>query len=80
MTSIIKLIVWLAGILVIAYFVLGFLGYEINRDYFNSSKASCEEKLKNCSNELIHKGIDNAQCNVDCANPELIIKKKNKTL
>lgn len=76
MWSLIKLIIWTAGVLVIGYFVLNFFGYEINRNYFRESKANCEQRLKDCQNELIHKGTDGAQCNFNCVNPRLIIKKK----
>ena len=76
MFSLIKLIIWIAGILVVAYFVLGYFGYEVNRDYFSSSKKQCEEKFKECSQELIKKGTEGAQCDFQCVDPKLIIKKK----
>lgn len=55
---------------------MSFLGYGINTQYFTYSKKQCEIKLKSCSNDLLHKGIDNANCNFKCVNPKLIIKKK----
>ncbi|MCX6766072.1 MAG: hypothetical protein NT136_03900 [Candidatus Moranbacteria bacterium] len=76
MFSIIKLIIWIAGILVVAYFVLGYFGYEVNRNYFNESKAKCENRLSECKKELIHQGLNNAKCDFNCVNPKLIIKKK----
>ena len=76
MFSLIKLIIWVCGVLVVSYFVLGFFGMEINRDYFNSSKAACQKKLDECKSNLIHSGIDNAKCDFNCADPKLIIKKK----
>lgn len=74
MFSIIKMIVWIAGLGVIAYFVMGYFGYEINMDYFTSSKKLCEERLQKCKDEFIQKGLDN--CNFKCVEPKLIIKKK----
>lgn len=76
MFSLIKGIIWLAGLLVVAYFILGYFGYEPNMNYFNESKAKCEEKLKECGNKTIHQGIDNIDCNFNCVDPKIIIKKK----
>ena len=76
MFSLIKSIVWIAGILVVAYFVLGYFGYHVNLDYFKDSKEACRERVKECTNNLIHQGIDNVQCDIQCVDPELIIKKK----
>ncbi len=76
MISLIKLIIWIAGTIVVAYFVLGFFGYEFNRNYFSYSKEQCQGKMKECTDNVFHKGIDNAECNFQCVDPKLIIKKK----
>ena len=76
MFDIIKSIVWVAVILVGAYYALGFFGYEVNRDYFTYSKKQCEEKLKSCGENLIRKGTEGAECDFNCVDPKLIIKKK----
>jgi hypothetical protein len=76
MFGILKSIVWIAGTLVVAYFVLGYFGYQVNLDYFKESKRACEQRLKDCSESLIRKGIDNAQCDFVCVDRNLIIKKK----
>lgn len=76
MWSLIKLIIWIIGLAVAAYFVLGYFGYEPNMNYFKESKSQCQEKLKECQNQLIHKGTDGAQCDFNCVDPKLIIKKK----
>ena len=76
MFSLLKMIIWLVGTLVVAYFILGFFGYDVNRDYFSTSQKQCQERLKECSDKVIHQGIDNAQCNFQCVNPKIIIKKK----
>lgn len=76
MFGILKSIIWIAGILVVAYFVLGYFGYEINKDYFTYSKTKCQERIKNCTDNLIHQGVDNVKCDINCVNPVLIIKKK----
>lgn len=66
----------MAGILTVAYFVLGYFGYTLNMNYFTMSKEACQEKLKTCASNAMHQGIDNAQCEVNCVDPNLIIKKK----
>ena len=76
MFSLLKLIIWICGVAVVGYFVLGYFGYEVNRDYFNVSKAECQKNLDACKSQLIHNGIDGAKCDFNCANPKLIIQKK----
>lgn len=76
MIEIIKSIIWIAGLLVIAYFVMGYFGYEVNSQYFTYSKKKCEEKLRDCTNNLVHQGLDNVKCDIICVDPELIIKRK----
>jgi hypothetical protein len=76
MFSLIKFIIWLIGLAVVTYFVLGYFGYEPNRNYFKESKAQCEQAAKDCQSQLIHKGTDGAECNFNCVDPKLIIKKK----
>jgi len=66
----------MAGILVIGYYAIGYFGYEVNKDYFSYSKEKCEERIKECSDDLIHQGLDNAKCDINCVDPQLIIKKK----
>lgn len=76
MFGILKLIVWIVIILTVAYYVMGYFGYEINREYFTYSKMQCRERIKNCTDDLIHQGIDNAKCDINCISPDLIIKRK----
>jgi len=76
MFDILKSIVWVLVILVLAYFIMGYFGYEINTNYFSYSKKQCEAKINECTNTVLHKGIDNATaCNFNCVDPQLIIKK-----
>ena len=76
MFKLLKFLIWIVGLVVVAYFVLNYFGYTVNRNYFNESKTKCQEKLIDCQKELIHQGIDNAKCNFNCVDPKLIIKKK----
>ncbi len=74
MLDIFKSIIWIVLLFAAAYFVMEFLGYEINKEYFIYSRKKCEERLKECGDNFIHKGIDN--CDFKCVDPKLIIKKK----
>ena len=76
MLSLLKLIIWIVGTVVVACFVLNFFGYEVNHNYFSYSQKQCQTKLQECTNNVIHQGLDNAECNFQCVNPKLIIKKK----
>jgi hypothetical protein len=75
--GLLKLIIWLAGVSVVAYFALPYVGYEININYFNERKVACQEKLQQCQKDLIKGGIEGARekCNIQCVDPKLLIKK-----
>lgn len=77
MVSIIKLIIWMAGVITVAYFALPYIGYEVNVNYFNQRKAVCQEKIEQCRKDLIKGGIDGAKenCDFQCVDPKLLIKK-----
>jgi hypothetical protein len=78
MFHLIRLIVWIAGVLVVAYFVLGYFGYEVNQHYFDQSKAKCQELIAACQKNIIHQGVDNVKnCEYQCIDPTLIIRKKS---
>jgi hypothetical protein len=64
------------GILVVAHFVLGYFGYELNLNYFSSSKSACQENIQVCTSNLVRQGVDNVKCDINCIDPKLIIKKK----
>lgn len=76
MFKLLKLIIWIVGLVVVTGFVLNYFGYAINTKYFSERKTDCQQKLEDCQGELIHQGIDNAECDFNCLNPKLIIKKK----
>jgi hypothetical protein len=76
MIRIVKLIIWVAGLVVVTAFVLNYFGYEINKNYFNESKSKCKENLNICTKDLIENGTKNAQCDINCVDPKLIIKRK----
>ncbi|MDP1883937.1 MAG: hypothetical protein Q8L10_01070 [Candidatus Moranbacteria bacterium] len=76
MFDLLKTIIWIAGLAVVSYFALPYFGYGINLNYFNESKAKCQENLSNCTKELIQQGTKNAKCDFNCVDPQLIIKKQ----
>ena len=76
MFSLLKTIIWIVGSIVVASFILGYFGYEVNIKYFTQSKLKCQEEIKKCSQEVLKQGTSNAKCDFQCVNPKLIIKKK----
>ena len=76
MFHLIKFLIWLAGLALVAYFVLPYFGYEVNLNYFNESKGQCQQRLTECSQQLIKQGTQNAKCDFNCIDPKLIIKKQ----
>ena len=76
MFRILKLFIWISVLLVVAYFALGYSSYQLNLNYFEESKQACRQRMRDCSESLIHKGIDNAECDPACVESDLIIKKK----
>lgn len=80
MFSLIKLIIWLAGVTVVAYFVLPYFGYAVNGNYWNERTAVCQENLNQCRKNLIKNGLAGAKetCDWKCVDPKLIIKKQEK--
>jgi len=77
MFDLIKSLIWIAIMLMLAYFIMGYFGYEPNLDYFATSKEACQKKITDCTNNVIHNGIDSTgKCNFNCVNPQLIIKKQ----
>lgn len=80
MFSILKLVIWVAGIAVVAHFVLQKFGYEINWNYWNSSRSTCQESLSQCRKDIIKSGFEGAKktCDFQCVDPILIIKKQDK--
>lgn len=76
MFSLIKGLIWLVGMVVVSLFVLNYFGYEVNRNYFNESKAECQKRLSDCAKQYVEQGTKNAECDFNCVDPKLIIKKK----
>ncbi len=81
MFHLIRLIIWIAGIAVIAYFVLPYFGYELNVSYFKGAQAECRKQLDECQKTLISKGVEGVkeQCitKFRCVDPSLFIKKQS---
>ena len=78
MFSIIKLIIWVAGVLALTYLTLPYFGYEVNWNYYNERKAVCQEKLNQCRKDLIQSGIQGAKdkCDFQCVDSNSLIKKQ----
>lgn len=78
--GLLKLIVWMAGVGVIAYFALPYFGYRVNLDYWEERKAACEEQLQACQRDLIKTGIEGAKekCDFKCVDTKSLIQKIEK--
>lgn len=80
MFSLLKHALWLLHIAAIAFFVMKYVGYDIDWHYFDSRKADCQTELAQCREDLIRTGIEGAKknCNWKCTtlDPRLFIKKK----
>lgn len=64
------------GIVVVAYFALPYFGYDVNMNYFTESKEACQNRLNECTKNLVEQGTKNAKCDFNCIDPTLIIKKQ----
>ena len=60
----------------IAYIGLPYFGYEVNTNYFNESKETCQQRVSECSKQLVEQGTKNAKCDFNCVDPKIIIQKK----
>lgn len=80
MFSILKLIIWLAGVAVVLYLALPYFGYEVNLNYWNERKAVCQEQLNQCRKDLIQNGLQGAKgtCDFQCVDPSILIEKQKK--
>ena len=76
MIKLVKFIIWVVGFVFVSAFVLNYFGYEINQNYFQESKTECQKRLNDCGKQFVQQGTKNAQCNFNCVDPKLIIKKK----
>lgn len=76
MFSLIRLIIWVTGLAVVTYFVMGYFGYTINLEYFKANKENCQKELLQCQKDLIQSGVEGAKekCHLECLDPKLIIK------
>ncbi len=75
--GLLKIVIWLAGVTVIASFALPYFGYMINMNYWNESRAACQENLRECQKDIIQTGLNGAKesCNFQCVDLLLLIKK-----
>ena len=77
MFGLIKLVIWITGTAVVGYFAMQHFGYGVNWNYWDERKAACQEKITQCRQDLIKKGLDGAKenCNLQCVDPALLIQK-----
>jgi len=77
MFAILKLIIWMAGVVTVAYFVLPFIGYELNLQYWQDQKGACQKELQQCQKDLIKGGLEGAKenCTITCVDHKRLIEK-----
>lgn len=75
--GLLKLVVWMAGVLTVSYFALPYFGYEINMNYWSERKEICQEKFDQCQKDLIKNGLEGAKetCDFRCVDTKLLIEK-----
>lgn len=77
--SFLKMVIWVAGVGVLAYYGLPYVGYQVNTDYFEGRKAACEKQIAECRKELLRGGMDRvrASCDLACVDPKILIRKQS---
>lgn len=78
--GLLKLVVWMAGVLTVTYFALPYFGYEVNTSYFQERREICKETAEQCQKELIKNGLNGAKesCTLGCIDSKLLIQKKEQ--
>ncbi|TAK95468.1 hypothetical protein EPO05_04170 [Patescibacteria group bacterium] len=62
MFKILKFVIWIVGIVGVAYLILRYRGYDVNWMYFDSHRAACREMMKRCQEDFMAKGYENPEC------------------
>lgn len=77
MFSLIRIIIWITGVVTVSAILLGIFGYGIDWSYFGEQKARCNQMTADCRNTIIHKGVDGAVdgCRFDCIDIRPLIRK-----
>jgi hypothetical protein len=77
MFLLLRLIIWLSGLAVVSYGVLRLVGYDVNWEYFQDQRPACEERLRQCRDNLIKTGVEGAKekCDFQCVDTGLLIRK-----
>ncbi|NTW13738.1 MAG: hypothetical protein HGA31_01775 [Candidatus Moranbacteria bacterium] len=80
MFHVIRLAIWIAGILTLTVFGLRYFGYEPNWAYFSQQKAQCDRMLSDCRRTVILKGVQGVEkdCKWNCIDPGILIRKQAK--
>ncbi len=77
----IRTVIWIAGFIVVASYILNYFGYQPNWDYLEERSSSCQEALNRCKNDLLEKSKRDdveairSTCHIDCISPKLFIQK-----
>jgi hypothetical protein len=78
MFFLIRILIWLVGILFLLHLALGVFGYELNTPYLQEQRGTCQQKILACQKNLITSGTAGAHesCTLDCVDLSLLIRKE----
>ncbi|MEP7162642.1 MAG: hypothetical protein ABI747_02660 [Candidatus Moraniibacteriota bacterium] len=75
-----RLLIWLAGLLVVVYVGMSFFGYEFDGEYYHSHTLACQKDLQMCQKSFVQKGLEGAKatCHFNCMEFKYLIQKEEK--
>lgn len=78
MLSLLRLIIWIAGVATILFFGLQYFGYETDPGAYMEQREICLEKISDCRQVLVREGTEGIKehCQFDCVDPKLFIRKR----
>jgi hypothetical protein len=74
MIKLIKILVFLVGLVAIGYLIMIYRGYRINTEFITSSEKVCLERVQRCKQEFFEEGAERSSCRFDCLQHSLFIK------
>jgi len=74
MIKLIKGLIFLIGLVAVAYLFMIYRGYRINTEYITSGEQICIERVQQCKKEFFEQGAETSNCRFDCLQHSLFIK------
>ncbi len=78
MFSLLRLTIWIAGIITVATFALGYFGFAINTGYFVEQKDQCMAIISECRDTFVQKGTEGvlSKCQWNCIDLRMLVRKQ----